>query len=276
MTAATGRAWQAVAVEYAVLQNEVRTVSRHLATLLRAAPDGQRRVTGLDWTVGELGAHLVTVARRNIGVTRGSGFAWGATASPHAAMATVNQEELAALDESDPLELASMLERENDAVLDAYGPDGDRAVQWPQYEGTAMSSTSVWLGELLVHGLDLARTFGHAWPIRADQATAIFTGLTPAMPAFVNRAVAGKASGVYHVHLRGDGHYSFDVAGGEVAVREGKPPRADLHVSADPVSYLLVGYGRANRWGAIARGAIFAWGTKPWLALRFADLFERP
>jgi hypothetical protein len=47
-------------------------------------------------------------------------------------------------------------------------------------------------------------------------------------------------------------------------------------VSADPVTYLLVGYGRRSPWPAIARGGILAWGRMPWLALRFASLFAQP
>jgi hypothetical protein len=48
----------------------------------------------------------------------------------------------------------------------------------------------------------------------------------------------------------------------------------DCHISADPVDYLLVGYGRKSQWGPMLTGKLVAWGRKPWLGLKFARLFH--
>lgn len=263
-------------MDYLALQDDVRDVCGRVADMLRAARADQA-VAGLDWSVSELGAHLVTVASRNISAARREPVSWEREASSHATIAAVNEEEIAALAEREPAKLADLLEVEGQTLLDVYGPDPHRPVRWLDYDTHADSSTAVWLAELLVHGLDLARTLKRDWALRPEQALVIFEGLLPALPAFVSREGARRAAGVYHVHLRGGGDYTLDVrADGTMSAGHGRPAKADLHVSADPVAYLLVGYGRTGQWSAIARGAIVAWGRKPWLALRFADLFERP
>lgn len=264
-------------MEYGPLRDDVREMSARTAGLLREAPNGEAPVTGLDWTVADLGGHMVTVGRRCARVARGQPQSWKPGDDPHGGMATFNREEIDELAERDPAKLATLLEESTADTLDAFGPDGDRPVDWGAYRTTAADATAVWLGEFLVHGLDLARTLGRAWPIRRDQAAAVFDGLVPALPAFVDRAGASRAAGTYHLHVRDGGDYTIEAsADGTVAVERGKPARADLHVSASPVAYLLVGYGRAGQWGAVAKGQITAWGRKPWLALRFPDLFASP
>lgn len=267
------------AVDWPSLHEEIAELGELVAEMLRDAPDPTRSVRGSEWTVAELGAHLVDVARRNVGFSRHP------QPSPlpdegglHDGMASTNERRLREdVTERDPDKLAAMLVAENENVLEAYGPDGERTVFWYDVEMTERSLAGVWLGELLVHGLDLARTVGRPWPISADQATAVFEGLAPAFPRAVDRDVARSVPGVYHLRLRGEGDHTFEVGDdGSLRVEAGTPERADVHVSADPVAFLLVGYGRAGRWGAILRGRIVAWGRKPWLALRFADLLERP
>jgi hypothetical protein len=265
------------AIDDARLQDRVREVGMRVTALLRTVADGERPVARLDWTVADLGAHLVTVARRNVRIASGEPMDWAPGDDPHASLAVYNDGEIAALGLRAPDALAELLLEGNEEVVSVYGRDLDRIVEWPQYRARARDSLRVWFGELLVHGLDLARTLDEPWPIAPADAFEVFDGLVPALTAFSNRAGASRASGRYHMRVRGGGSYTIDVSGsGEVSVTRGRPDRADLHVSADPVAYLLVGYGRASRWPAIARGAIVAWGRKPWLALRFAGVFARP
>jgi uncharacterized protein (TIGR03083 family) len=264
-------------VDYLTLQNDVRDMGRRVAATLRSVPDGSQPIKGLQWTVADLGAHLVTVTHRDIAVARGEPFEWDPGDSPHTAMATFNDSEIDNLGERDPKKLADLLEQQNETLLDAFGPDGERLVSWRLYESRAQDTVAVWFGELLVHGLDLARTLGRPWPVRPEHAAAVIDGLVPALPVFVHRDRAKRAAGNYHVHLRGHDDYGITVRpDGTVAVTRGKPARADLHISANPAQYLLVGYGRANQWLTILRGAIVAWGRKPWLSLRFATIFDQP
>ena len=49
------------AIDLLVVESDVLEVARRFADLVRAAPDGNAKVKGLDWTVGELAAHVATV-----------------------------------------------------------------------------------------------------------------------------------------------------------------------------------------------------------------------
>jgi len=50
----------------------------------------------------------------------------------------------------------------------------------------------------------------------------------------------------------------------------------DCWISADPATFLLLGYGRVSRRSQIVRGRIAAGGNKPWLAVAFDRLLAGP
>jgi len=119
------------------------------------------------------------------------------------------------------------------------------------------------LAELLMHGSDLARD--RNWPISREQAVACLDGALPATVLSVDPAAARRASGVttYHVH------------DGAVTVQRGRPDRADVHISADPVVFLRNAYGRLSAARASLTGGILMWGRRPWLARPFGAVFVR-
>lgn len=257
------------------MREEIADLGEEFATLLRSSGDGDQRVHGIEWSVAELGAHVVDVARRNVAMASGEEFAYPQGDDTHEAMAAMNAERM--VEERDPAKLAALLIEENQNLLDGLGADGDRPLRWYDVEVPTSSFAGVWLGELLIHGLDLARTLDRAWPISREQAIAVFEGLLPVFPSVVDREAAPKASGTYHLRVRGHADYTLRVTpDGDLTVDREKPDRADLHVSVSPVAYLLVGYGRANQWAAVAKSQIRAWGRKPWLAARFGSLFHAP
>lgn len=257
------------------MHEEIADLGEEFATLLRSTRDGDQRVHGSEWSIAELGAHLVDVARRNVAMASGEELTYPQGDDTHEAMAAMNAERM--LEERDPAGLAALLIEENQNLLDMLGTEGDRPLRWYDVEIPTSSFAGVWLGELLIHGLDLARTLDRAWPISREQAVAVFEGLRPIFPSVVDRDAAPRAAGTYHLRVRGHADYAFHVTpDGDLTVDPGKPARADLHVSVSPVAYLLVGYGRANQWAAVAKGQIRAWGRKPWLAARFGSLFNAP
>jgi hypothetical protein len=50
----------------------------------------------------------------------------------------------------------------------------------------------------------------------------------------------------------------------------------DCVISADPVTYLLVVYGRMSLRRALIGGGMLAWGRRPWLGMRFKNMFFNP
>jgi hypothetical protein len=63
------------------------------------------------------------------------------------------------------------------------------------------------------------------------------------------------------------------VRAGAVSVERGRPHRADLHMSADPVVFLRNAYGLISDVRATLSGGVIVWGRRPWLAARFGRLF---
>ena len=97
------------------------------------------------------------------------------------------------------------------------------------------------------------------------------------MAPLVVRPEAGRRAPVtYEVRLRGNGpRFVIRVAEGMAVVRA-VGGRVDCVISADPVTYLLVVYGRMPLGRALLRGGILAKGRSPWLGLRFKDMFFNP
>jgi putative sterol carrier protein len=75
--------------------------------------------------------------------------------------------------------------------------------------------------------------------------------------------------------MRGGRRFRIAVADGAATVTAADE-RADCVITADPVAFLLLGYGRITQWPQIARGRLRAGGRKPWLAMRFASLLVSP
>ena len=254
------------------LREQVRELAAEFATAIDGL-DAATPVPGLDWNVGQLGAHIASLPGYYLSMVEGE---------------PLNiVEHLDAVDElingllvnvgtTDPTELAKLIPANFDRFLNALGTDGERLANWyvTQYPVVCMAGAA--LGELLLHRADLAGACGHPGPqITAERARAVLRGTIPVSGHIARRDVAVKATGIYHLGLRGsDDHWTLDVGDHGVVVTAGKPPRADLHQVADPVALLKVGYGRMHPVRAALTGKIVAWGTKPWLALHFRNLFH--
>lgn len=158
-------------------------------------------------------------------------------------------------------------------LLDALGADGQRRVWYFTVAHTAAGIGAIMLTELLMHGLDLARANRQPWPITRPQAAACIRGVLPAIVLTADRTATRAATGTYHLRLRGSQDWTIRVQDGTVTVEPGRPSRADLHFSADPVAFLLNAYGHLSNTRALLTGSIIAWGRRPWLATRFGKTF---
>ena len=52
--------------------------------------------------------------------------------------------------------------------------------------------------------------------------------------------------------------------------------RTDCSITADPVAFLLLGFGRIPSWSPLIRGKMLPGGRKPWRATKFASLLDSP
>lgn len=250
-------------------------VADRLIALMRDTRDLATRVPSTpEWTVADALAHVVTVAPRYCQGIRHEGE-W---VSPDE-LSELNRRQLAPLATCDVAELSTRLRAtlaELAGLLDGFGEVPPTFRFHGGGELRADVALGILLGELVVHGWDIARALGAPWPIDPSHVELIQQGLTPVLPGWLDARTAHGHNGAYEIRLRGQGTHRFLFRDGHLTMNPVGPWRADVVVSADPVTFLLIVYKRRSQWPAILTGKTIAWGRRPWLALRFGGRFHRP
>ena len=264
----------------------IRAAAGRFTTLLRDTDDIARQAAGTDWTVAETAAPVSV---------RFTGCSAASAGEPQALtpeqyldadfptrLAASNAATNAMVGHTDAGRLAELITAGAQRFLKlvaAADPQMECETPWygPGRTRTPDCLTALALSELTVHGHDIATGTGRPWPISAEHAKLILGTVCPEMAPLIVRPEAGRGAPVtYEVRLRGDGpRYVIRVADGTAQVRAVGGP-VDCVISADPVTYLLVVYGRMPLGRALLHGAVFAKGRRPWLGLRFKNLFFNP
>ncbi|HVF52293.1 MAG TPA: maleylpyruvate isomerase N-terminal domain-containing protein [Actinomycetota bacterium] len=249
-------------------------VERFVA-LLRTASDPASLAVGT-WTAADVACHFAHTLERNVAGAQGLGF-------PGETIETINlyNDSYLKLDPERDLDvLATKIEHEfAELARVLQDRDGDEIVPW--YGDIPVPLTTlpgVMLSESEIHGLDVARSQGMAWRIPRRNANLIFESALPLVPHFVDREAAAGVNAVFQISLRGGSPVRFVFEDGtvEVMAAEAGARRPDVRISADPVDFILVSYGRIGQWGPILKGKIFAWGRKPLLALKLTSMLDAP
>jgi uncharacterized protein (TIGR03083 family) len=251
----------------------LEVVGRRLVELLAAVPDPQAPTRGLAWTLGETSLHLAGGPARYADFARGR-----ALPEPTIDLGPVNARRIAAQPERTPSVLARRLDANTRRYL-AETAELPATHPVPFFGGVTIqlaAQSAILLGEFVVHGHDLARSIGRPWPIEAAHARLIIAALTALLPRYVDRASAGGLTATYQVRLRGGPSFQVHFDRGTATVGPPNPGAVDCRLVADPVTFLLVAYGRRSQWPGILRGQLLAWGRRPWLGPRFQRLLVRP
>ena len=264
----------------------IRAAAGRFTALLRATDDIERRAVGTDWTIAETAAHVSIVL---------TGLSAAIAGEPQALtpdqyleanfptrLAAANAATIAMVDHTVAERLAELITAGAQRFLElvaATDPEMQCETPWygPGRTRTPDCLTALALSELTVHGHDIATGTGRPWPISAEHAKLIVGTMCPEMLPLVVRPEAGRGAAVtYEIRLRGNGpRYVIRVADGTAEARAVGGP-VDCVISADPATCLLVIYGRMPLGRALLRGGLLAWGRRPWLGLRFKDLFFNP
>ena len=239
--------------------------------------DADVPVPGLAWTVAETAAHLVALLRQSAAFASGARDGAAERAALPASvgigerMALANARELDRLGERRIPVLRQLLEssvdeyaaaiaghRDGGAVETAFGPEDPEVM------------TAALVAEQLVHGFDLARAVGPRWTIDPDAARLALTGLAPLLPYMVDAEAIREVRARIEVRIAGAPPFTLVLDYGRAAVVPADG-HCDCWIQAQPVPYLLTGYGRVNRWLPLLRRQIRAGGRRPWIAARLAS-----
>jgi uncharacterized protein (TIGR03083 family) len=262
-----------VALRQARANAALQAAARQVMVLLRALPDGSAPIPHSEWTVAEAAIHLVAGARVYLGCARGEG-------SPVTKLDALPEMNARLFDEfptRDVKALADLL----DAVISEFLAEtqtahGDEPIAWHMgYTLPLSAMTALLVGEMLLHGYDMALATRRPWAIDAGSARCALAGLATVLSLAVDTQAARGVSVAYEIRVRGGPRFVCRFAHGALRVEPPGNAAVDCCLSVEPVPYLLVAYGRCSPWPAILRGQMRAGGRKPWLAFRFQRLLRR-
>jgi uncharacterized protein (TIGR03083 family) len=263
----------AVLVDLAEVRIALPMAAKQAAELVRSLADAGAPVPGLNWTVGQTTAHMVAAAMNYSRYATGQG-----TPETTIDLREGNLERIEQVGSQDLTELAGLLVEETDRYLEwSAHLSADHPV--PFFGGTEVSlaaQTGILLGEYVVHGRDLARSAKRRWHIDPRHASMVMGAITAVLPRYLNREAARGARVAYDIRVRRGPRFIFRVAGNQATVEPGSGGPVDCRISADPVAFLLVAYGRQAQWRPVLLGKMTAWGRRPWRAFGLKRLLVNP
>lgn len=244
------------------------------AELALSIPDPDIEVAATPgWSITDVVGHVTMEPSRYRELALGRG-AWPPRVVD---LPAFNARQIRALPTRDMNQLADKLRTDTAellATVSAFGDDpptmnfdGDQRMRADRALGTL-------LGELVVHGYDIARTVHRPWPIAPTLVPLIMEGVHQILPGWVNPTRTGDHTAVYELRLRGLARYVYAFHKGRLTVNPSHPSRVDAHISAEPVTALLMNYGRTGQLRETITGKLLVWGPRPWLALRLPGLFH--
>ena len=163
-----------------ILLAEARTalhvMAGRTADLLRSLADLDVAIPGSEWTARQAGVHLITGAALAGDIA--TGMPSPVPGLDPGTLATENAQRIADIPESDPRTLAGLLGDAVRRLLEVTtGRSGRETVLW--HGGRRIEVTHllcISLGELVLHGHDMATAGGLPWTIEPDHARLVLAG----------------------------------------------------------------------------------------------------
>jgi len=267
--------------------------SGRVARMVRDSGPLDGPVPGLEWTKAQLVAHLWAMCEAVAATLRGQDFAelfgtefigsFGKGPTLPEAVAAINATVVKDASFPDPAAAADALSSGAAALLAAFSTHRDlraqRPAPWygPEVALPVGSLLALAVAEFLVHGDDLARAVGAARrpsAAAAASATAVAAAVMSEMlPRMLDEVSVSGFTGSFEIRVRGGQRFVLRIADGKAWSLPAAGNGVDCVLSLSAYHALLMGYGRLPVWRGIAAGKAWASGRRPWLGLRFHDLF---
>jgi hypothetical protein len=270
---------------WSFVRSSIEEAAARFVALLRSVDEGSARAVGR-WSVAETAAHTLVACEFD-------GFAAGGRAplvefldladailsAGVADVASLNEEALARETERRLGVLADRIESEVAALLAATADaDGEERVAW--LGGAPVSRTGVLahlLFELNIHGRDIARSRGRPWPVPLAQAALIYDRFFNEYG--VERFVVSSAKPVdvsFELHVDGSEPVRLTFIAGRLRPEVLDDGAADVRVTTDPATLLLVAFRRMSPLAALLRGRLRISGRRPWRGRHLSRLVRMP
>ncbi|HUA39978.1 MAG TPA: maleylpyruvate isomerase family mycothiol-dependent enzyme [Streptosporangiaceae bacterium] len=275
------------------VRQALEQASERVVGLVRDGAPLDGPVPGLEWTTGQLVAHLWAICEAFAATLRGEDFAerfgqefvgsYGAGPTLRDAVAATNAKVVNLASFPDPGAAADALTAGAAALLAAFDAHRDlsalRPAAWygPEVTLPVGNLLALAVAELLVHGYDLARAAGtDPRPSAATAASAAAVTaavMSEMLPRMLDKRSAGAFAGSFEVRVRGGQRFVLRIADGTARSELAAGQDVDCVLSLSGYHALLMGYDRVPLWRVIGSGNARASGRRPWLGLRFNRLF---
>lgn len=243
-----------------VLCDALAVSGRQLSAVMRQVRDPSPMAVGT-WTIGQTAQHVSGSAENLLATARGE-----AELEEIGEVEASNARVLAENPERDPRILADRFDRGEEALV-AYArkADGDPVVAlYVDAEEPLSALLGLELGEVLVHGFDIAWAAGLAWHIERAHAVLTTQAILPILPYTLDRERAAGIRLAIDLRVRTMAPLVLRVEDGTLTFEHYSRQRVDCHIWADPVVCLLLGFNRIGPWRPILRGQLVALGRRPW------------
>lgn len=259
----------------ALTRRSLMSATERMADLLVGAPDTSLLAQRSEWSLREVAAHLITGAPMFVDMANGVPGPF--VTFERGYVRALCEQRIADLPEADPMKLSRLLLDGVEAFLDTTvdRPGDDPVAFQAGLSHTLFGLVAIYLGEVLLHGYDIAAALGRPWPIDPGDASLVLAAYTPLFAAQVNPERTKGLTAAIGIELRGAGAMTARFTDGVFGVEPAGGP-VDATLSADPVAFLMVGSGRLSRYEAVALGGLALGGDNPALAFDFPTLFIYP
>lgn len=232
-------------------------------------------IPGSEWTVRDAAAHLAGSNHR-VAVLAGGAASTVPTVEKQFLDARARKL-VAEIPETDGKKLADQIREGLERVMTVTAIlPGDQPISF--HGGIRLNLAelvSLYVGEYLLHGYDIAAAVGAPWSIDPGYAALGVHGFRPCYSAIFNPTTAGELDAIYSLDTAGTDPFFVRITNAAWEAPS-KPGSADCIISTDPVTELLVMSGRLSQWAAIALQRLSFSGDRPEIGPRFRNLFVFP